>query len=631
MQALGMEMIDLFAAESGQNSKPHAAAKKKKKFYASPEQCQEALGWVLHAAKSRGWLYHDRDSAMHMVVYRFDFADKPKTYRPCYRTPAGWVIGDPPGKLPLYHLPELANTQRVYILEGEKCADLARRLGVIATTSAHGAEAPGKTDWGDLAGKDIVIFPDKNPPNKEGIAAGEAYAKSVCTLLAGLSPRPQVRIVRLADMWKTDAPVPVKGDIEQWLADGVPAEWTDEQRRTALEQAADAAPLVDLDAVAVVEAPDDPHRLARSFINGYFRTDDGISLVYHQQNFYRHDGSAYIAYKDIQSDLVAYIKACFDGDYKLDLAIWTANHKKDELPPTVRKVTTTVVKNTVQALGSETVLSWDASAPCWIDPTPADAEPLNILPACNGLVDLDTLAIRAHTPRFFSPLVLDYDFSLTPPRPTRFEAFLREIWPDDPESIRELMKWFGYLITPDTRQQKILLLIGPLRSGKGTLLRVLRHMLGERNVVSPSLASLGSNFGLWPLVDKTAAFITDARVSWSTSDRSAIVERLLNISGEDDVTVDRKYLQPVTLKLMTRLVVATNEMPNFRDQSGALARRFVPLVFTRSWLGKEDPRSHSKTHRRIARHPSMVRNGRTQNATGGRAIHRPEVSRRHRK
>src|SRR5262249_48637176 len=153
--------------------------------------------------------------------------------------------------------------------------------------------------------------------------------------------------------------------------------------------------------------------------------------------------------------------------------------KKPAGPPRLRKVTTAIVHNALNALKSETTLSWDLDPPAWIDED-ADRPPaLDILPARNGLVDLDSLRMIAPTPRFFSPYCLDYDYRADAPPPGRWLAFLRELWPDDAPSIRELQKWFGYLLTPDTRQQKILLLIGPPRSGKGTIARVLERMLGR--------------------------------------------------------------------------------------------------------------------------------------------------------
>ena len=96
------------------------------------------------------------------------------------------------------------------------------------------------------------------------------------------------------------------------------------------------------------------------------------------------------------------------------------------------------------------------------------------------------------------------------------------------------------MLSADTSQQKMLLIVGPKRSGKGTIGRVLQALLGHSNVVGPTLASLQTNFGLAPLIGKPLAIISDARLG-GRSDQASIAERLLSISGEDAVTIDRKF------------------------------------------------------------------------------------------
>src|SRR5262249_28534080 len=147
-----------------------------------------------------------------------------KTYRPAHLTPDGWAIGDPPGALPLYGLPDLAAADCIYVCEGGKAADLARGLGVIATTAAHGAKSPHRSDWTPLAGKLGIILPDHD-------TSGESYTKAVIGLLGQLTPRPRLKVIRLSDIWQTGEPIPEKADIEQWLADGVPESWHPEDCR----------------------------------------------------------------------------------------------------------------------------------------------------------------------------------------------------------------------------------------------------------------------------------------------------------------------------------------------------------------------------------------------------------------
>jgi len=232
-------------------------------------------------------------------------------------------------------------------------------------------------------------------------------------------------------------------------------------------------------------------------------------------------------------------------------------------------------------------LSFGHNPPCWLGPAPADWHPLDLLACKNGILNLRSLELKPATPRFFTPNATDYDFNLNAARPDRWLTFLGQLWPDDPESISMLQEWMGYLLTPDTRQQKILTIIGPRRSGKGTLARVIRAIVGEGNCCGPTLAGLATNFGLQPLLGKSVAFISDARMSPKT-DQAVVTERLLSISGEDAQTVDRKHLLAVTCKLLVRFTILSNELPRLTDSSGAFAGRMILLRLLGSFYGKEN-------------------------------------------
>ena len=129
--------------------------------------------------------------------------------------------------------------------------------------------------------------------------------------------------------------------------------------------------------------------------------------------------------------------------------------------------------------------------------------------------------------------------------------------------IDVLGEWFGYVISGRTDLHKILLMVGPTRGGKGAIARVLTAMVGRKNYAGPTLNSLGGEFGLAPLIGKPLAVISDAR--FAGKDASVVVERLLSISGEDALTINRKYQVQWTGKLPTRLHVLSNELPKLGD------------------------------------------------------------------
>jgi putative DNA primase/helicase len=189
------------------------------------------------------------------------------------------------------------------------------------------------------------------------------------------------------------------------------------------------------------------------------------------------------------------------------------------------------------------------------------------------------------TPSFFSTFALDYDIVPNPGPPSKWLRFLDQLWPDEPDCVATLQEFMGYFLTQDTSQQKILLMVGPSRCGKGTISKVMRGLVGERNVTWPSASGLKTNFGLQSLVGKSLAILADAQLNRHDD---TLVERLKSISGEDEITIDRKYADPITVKLTTRFVILSNDLPRLKDPSGALANRFIILRFTVDFVGRED-------------------------------------------
>src|SRR5438093_1430289 len=82
------------------------------------------------------------------------------------------------------------------------------------------------------------------------------------------------------------------------------------------------------------------------------------------------------------------------------------------------------------------------------------------------------------------------------PPPAKWLKLLNDQWAKDQESIDAIHEQFGYLVTPDTSQQRIMLWIGPPRSGRGTMKEILTALIGAGNVASTSAASLAGDFGL---------------------------------------------------------------------------------------------------------------------------------------
>ena len=201
--------------------------------------------------------------------------------------------------------------------------------------------------------------------------------------------------------------------------------------------------------------------------------------------------------------------------------------EKDELQafnPTRRKI-----DDVIDALKAVVMLDSAAGAPCWIDGT--NAPPAGeVISLANGLLHVPTRTLFSPTRRGSSTITRcrsPYRARGRPASPVD-QAFLDELWGDDQPSIDTLQETVGYILGGDTSQQKIPLFVGPKRAGKGTIGRVLTGLVGAHNVAAPTLASLSTNFGLSPLIDKPLALISDARLSGTVRYQrrcGAIVER----------------------------------------------------------------------------------------------------------
>ncbi len=246
------------------------------------------------------------------------------------------------------------------------------------------------------------------------------------------------------------------------------------------------------------------------------------------------------------------------------------------------------IKAAVESIRVYAHLPVSVTPPAWLDNRADPPDPRNLLPFPSGTLDLATGKTLLPTPALFNINAIDFDYVPNPAVPERWIKFLEQLWGDDIESVELLQEFIGYCLVADTSQHKMLLMVGPKRSGKGTIGRVMARLVGAGNVVGPTTSSLAGPFGLQPLIGKSLAIVSDAR--FSGENVGVVVERLLCISGEDTLTVDRKFLGSLTMKLPTRFVLLTNELPRMNDASGALAGRFVILRLTNSFYGQENTR-----------------------------------------
>lgn len=141
--------------------------------------------------------YTDAKGTLLFEVVRF----RPKDFK--QRRPdgkGGWAWNmDGIGRVP-YNLPEVAGSNYVVIVEGEKDVESLRALGVVATCNPGGV-GKWKPEYNKyLQGKHVAILPDNDEP-------GRKHAVQVASSLNGVAA--VIKVVELPGL-------PDKGDVSDW-------------------------------------------------------------------------------------------------------------------------------------------------------------------------------------------------------------------------------------------------------------------------------------------------------------------------------------------------------------------------------------------------------------------------------
>jgi putative DNA primase/helicase len=209
-----------------------------------------------------------------------------------------------------------------------------------------------------------------------------------------------------------------------------------------------------------------------------------------------------------------------------------------------------------------------------------------VIPCANGLLHVSARNLLLHTPDYFNIMSLPYDYDASAECP-RWLRFLEEVFGDDAESVALLQQWFGYVLSGRTDLQKMLMMIGPKRGGKGTIARLLKRLVGASAYAAIKTQDLRSNFAFQSLVDKSLVVFPDER-QVGAPDGKRLVQFVLQATGEDDIQVERKYKAAWNGRLPMRLTYMGNEMPVLPDSSGAVLNRLLVIEMLVSFTGRED-------------------------------------------
>lgn len=198
-----------------------------------------------------------------------------------------------------------------------------------------------------------------------------------------------------------------------------------------------------------------------------------------------------------------------------------------------------------------------------------------------GLLDPVADKLHEHHPDHFSTIRIPYGYNWKAKCPL-WEKTLLEIFDNDESKVSVLKEFFGYCLTRDTRKEKALLLLGESRTGKSTILHVLRHLIGINNVSSVPLKFINSPQYTPMLINKLINI--DSDVSGKAQEFEA--EFKIITSGEP-VSCNQKFVPTFEFTPYCKMVMAANEFPRITDHSSAFYKRLILIPCNRIFEEKE--------------------------------------------
>ena len=492
------------------------------------------------------WDYLDAAGKLIAVVYRYDPPGGKKEFRPWDAKRRKLA---PPDPRPLYNQPGIVKSDTVVLVEGEKCAQALIGAGICASTAMFGANAPvDKTDWSPLAGKAVLIWPDKDKP---GWSYADTASQAIliagavsCAILYPPEDRP--------DGWDAADALVDGFDVVEFIAHGP---------RMQMQLPADAP---DEDAAEGEAAP--TPAVAKE--NSVWGSEDALALSFTKR--YRHDWRYVAAWgKWLMWDGQRWRTEDTLGATDLVRNVCRHAALKAASPKTAVKLAAASTMSGVERLAradrrhAGTADEWDADI--WLLNTPG------------GVVDLSIARMRPHdrTDRMTK-------VSTATPRgecPT-WRAFLSDVTGGDAELMDYLQRMVGYCLTGVTSEHALFFLYGTGANGKSVFVTTIATILGDYAANAPMDTFMETRSDRHPTdlaglrgARFVASIETEQGRRWNES-------KIKTITGGDKVSA--RFMRQDFFEFFPqfKLLIAGNHKPSIRNVDEAMKRRLHMIPFT---------------------------------------------------
>jgi P4 family phage/plasmid primase-like protien len=204
------------------------------------------------------------------------------------------------------------------------------------------------------------------------------------------------------------------------------------------------------------------------------------------------------------------------------------------------------------------------------------ADPFNkkmgdYIPVRNGVISVDSAVLFPKSPLwgFTYALPVKYDPEADD---TEVREFISSIV--KPSDVKGLIEAPALALKREN-WQRTYLLYGNGVNAKGTYTKLVRQVIGPNNVSAETLQNIMmGRFSAAELVDKLMNICPDLEKNKITS-----TGKFKAITGHDEISVERKFKDPVKAVIPAVITVSANLLPEVEDSSDAFFRRWWAIEF----------------------------------------------------
>ena len=194
-----------------------------------------------------------------------------------------------------------------------------------------------------------------------------------------------------------------------------------------------------------------------------------------------------------------------------------------------------------------------------------------VIPVRNGYLHIDHgLTLKPHDKALGLRHLLSCDFDPAAAEPTEFNTFLARILPDAEVRAR-VQEYIGYTLLPDARFQRAQIWLGSGANGKGTLANLVQALHERTSAVQLDCLD---GFRMASMIGASLIYCDEA------PQRNINEQAMKSLIAGELVQIDRKYRDPITVRVNGKWLILANHIPAVTDQSTGFWRRFDIVPFS---------------------------------------------------